>query len=83
MALGNTAVRILVSIVAIPALVLMAYFGSVYFLSFVLIISGISFYEYSVMAKQKGANVNINIGLLAIIFLIINQYKFFLANIIF
>jgi len=80
MALGNTAVRILVSIVAIPALVLMAYFGSVYFLSFVLIISGISFYEYSVMAKQKGANVNINIGLLAIIFLIINQYKFFFSQ---
>ncbi|MFZ1519684.1 MAG: phosphatidate cytidylyltransferase [Ignavibacteriaceae bacterium] len=80
MALGNTAVRILVSIAAIPALVLMAYFGSVYFLSFVLIISGISFYEYSVMAKQKGANVNINIGLLAIIFLIINQYKFFFSQ---
>ena len=32
------------------------------------------------MAKQKGANVNINIGLLAIIFLIINQYKFFFSQ---
>jgi phosphatidate cytidylyltransferase len=76
MALGNTAVRILVSVVAIPALVLMAYFGSVYFLSFVLLISGISFYEFSVMAKQKGANVNINAGILAVIFLVINQYRF-------
>jgi len=80
MALGNTSVRILVSIVAIPALVLMAYFGSVYFLSFVLIISGISFYEFSVMAKQKGANVNVNAGLLAVIFLVINQYKFFFSQ---
>ena len=55
MALGNTAVRILVSVVAIPALVLLSYFGGVYFLSFVLIITGISFYEFSLMAKSKGA----------------------------
>ena len=80
MALGNTAVRILVSLIAIPALVLMAYFGSVYFLCFVLIISGISFYEFSVMAKQKGANVNVNAGLLALIFLIINQYRFIFSQ---
>lgn len=80
MALGNTVVRILVSVVAIPALVAMAYFGSVYFLSFVLIIAGISFYEFAVMAKHKGANVNINVGLLAVIFLIINQYKFFFSQ---
>lgn len=53
MALGNTAVRILVSVIAIPALLLMAYFGGVYFLSFVLIIAGISFYEFAVMARKK------------------------------
>ena len=40
MALGNTAVRILVSIFAIPALVLLSYFGGVYFLSLVLIPGG-------------------------------------------
>jgi phosphatidate cytidylyltransferase len=77
MALGNTAVRILVSVFAIPALVFLAYFGGVSFLSFVLIIGGISFYEFSVMAKAKGANVNVNLGLLAIIFLWLNQYRFF------
>ncbi len=77
MALGNTAVRVLVSVFAIPAIVLLSYFGSVYFLSFVLIIAGISFYEFSVMAKAKGANVNVNFGLLAVIFLVINQYRFF------
>jgi phosphatidate cytidylyltransferase len=80
MALGNTTVRVLVSVVAIPALVIISYFGDVYFLSFVLIISGISFYEYSVMAKSKGANVNVNIGLIGIIFLVINQYKFFFSQ---
>lgn len=77
MTLGNTAVRILVSVVAIPALVAMAYFGGVFFLSFVLIIAGISFYEFAVMAKQKGANLNVNVGLLTVILLIINQYRFF------
>ena len=77
MALGNTTVRVLVSVIAIPALVLISYLGGVYFLSFVLIIAGISFYEFSVMAKTKGANVNINLGLIAIIFLVINQYRFF------
>lgn len=76
MALGNTSIRILVSVIAIPALVSMAYLGGVFFLSFVLIIAGISFYEFAVMAKQKGANVNVNIGMLALIFLIINQYRF-------
>jgi len=80
MALGNTAVRILVSVFAIPALVLLSYFGGVYFLSFVLIIAGISFYEFSVMAKSKGANVNVNFGLFAVIFLILNQYRFFFSQ---
>jgi phosphatidate cytidylyltransferase len=80
MALGNTAVRIIVSVIAIPALVLISYFGGVYFLSFVLIIAGISFYEFSVMAKSKGANVNVNLGLIVIIFLILNQYRFFFSQ---
>lgn len=80
MALGNTAVRILVSVFAIPALVLLSYFGGVYFLSFVLIIAGISFYEFSVMAKSKGANVNVNLGLVAVIFLILDQYRFFFSQ---
>ena len=80
MLLGNTGIRVLVSVIAIPVLVLLSYFGGVYFLSFVLIIAGISFYEFSAMAKAKGANVNVNLGLLAIIFLILNQYKFFFSQ---
>lgn len=80
MVLGNTAVRVLVSVFAIPAIVLLSYFGGVYFLSFVLIITGISFYEFSVMAKLKDANVNVNLGLLAVIFIIINQYRFLFSQ---
>lgn len=79
MSLGNTSIRIFVSLVAIPAIVLMIYLGGVYFLSFVLIISGISFYEFSVMAKTKGASININLGLIAVIILIINEFRFFIS----
>lgn len=80
MALTNTSVRIIVSVIAIPALLLIAYFGGVYFLSFVLIIAGISFYEFAVMAKKKDANVIVYPGIIAVIFLIINQYRFFLSQ---
>jgi phosphatidate cytidylyltransferase len=83
MSLGNTSVRILVSVIAIPALVLLSYFGGVFFLCFVMIIAGLSFYEISIMAKAKGAIVNINAGLIAVIFLIINQYRFFLNSSLF
>lgn len=79
MSMGNTAIRIIVSLIAIPVIVMLIYFGGVYFLSFVLIISGISFYEFSIMAKTKGANLNLNLGLLAVIFLIVNQYRFFIS----
>ena len=80
MALGNTTVRVLVSVFAIPVLVLLSYFGGIYFLSFVLIITGISFYEFSIMAKAKNTNVNINLGLIAIIFIVINQYRFLFSQ---
>ncbi|HEX7357534.1 MAG TPA: phosphatidate cytidylyltransferase [Ignavibacteriaceae bacterium] len=83
MALGNTAVRVLVSVFAIPIIVLFSYLGGVYFLSLVLLIAGVSFYEFSIMAKVKGALVNINLGLIALIFLILNQYKFFYSQYIF
>ena len=81
MGLGNTSIRVIVSIVAIPLLVLLAYLGGVYFLSFVLIISGLSFYEFSVMTKLKGANVNVNIGLIGLIIIILNSYRYFFNTI--
>jgi phosphatidate cytidylyltransferase len=81
MALGNTSIRVLVSIVAIPLLVLLAYLGGVYFLSFVLIISGLSFYEFAMMSKLKGANVNLNFGLLGLVIIILNSYRNFFNTI--
>lgn len=78
--MSNTTIRIIVSVIAIPAIVLLSYFGEVYFLSFVLIISGVSFYEFAVMAKAKNANVNVNAGIIAIIFFVLNSYRFFFNN---
>jgi phosphatidate cytidylyltransferase len=81
MSLGNTAVRVIVSIIAIPAIVLISYLGGVYFLGFVLLIAGVSFYEFAMMSKLKGANVNVNLGILGVIFFILNSFRFFFNNI--
>lgn len=80
MSFGNTAIRIIVAVIAIPALVVLSYLGGVFFLSFVLIIAGVSFYEFAIMAKAKGANVNINLGIIGLIFFILNSYRFLFNN---
>ena len=79
MALSNNATRVLVAIIAIPVVIGASYFGGIYFFLFTLIISTIAFYEFSVLAKNKGANVNLWVGLLSIILFLINQYSFFVS----
>lgn len=74
MTFGNTAIRVFVSVLAIPAIVLLSYIGGIYFLGFVLVITGISFYEFAVMAKNKGANVNLIPGIIGVIFIVTNNY---------
>lgn len=73
MAIGNTATRIIVSAIAIPAIVAVTYFGHVPFLIFVLAISLIAFYEFYIMLKSKNAHVNV-MGFIAVAFLVFNQY---------
>jgi phosphatidate cytidylyltransferase len=79
MALSNNAARVLVAIAAIPVVIGASYFGGIYFFLFTLLISTIAFYEFSVLAKNKGANVNLWIGLLSVIILLINQFRFFVS----
>ena len=79
MALSNNATRVLVAIVAIPVVIGASYFGGIYFFLFTLFISTIAFYEFSVLAKNKGANVNLWFGLLSIVLLLINQFRFFVS----
>ncbi len=76
MALENTAKRVLVSIVAIPLILAASYVGSFIFFSFVLAIALTSYYEFTMLAKNKDANTNIWIGFAALIFLLVNQYNY-------
>lgn len=79
MALSNNATRALVAIAAIPVVIGASYFGSIYFFLFTLFVASIAFYEFSILAKNKGANVNIWLGILSIVLLLINQYNFFVS----
>jgi phosphatidate cytidylyltransferase len=78
LAIGNTATRIIVSAIAIPAIVAVTYFGNIPFLVFVLAISLIAFYEFYIMLKSKNAHVNVLMGFLAVAFLVFNQYHVFM-----
>ncbi len=76
--LSNTAVRIFVSVIAIPLLLLIAYAGGWYFTVFVITISLLSFYEFGKLSEAKGAYVNFAWGTIGIIFILSNN--FFLKN---
>ena len=77
MALGNTATRIIVSLIAIPLILAACFYGGIPFLLFVLVIGLISFYEFSVLAKNKNAYVNFPIGFLTVFVIITNSYYAF------
>ncbi len=76
MPVGNTAKRVLVSIVAIPLILAACYIGNIYFFVFVLFIGLASYYEFFLLAKKKGVSANIWIGILAVSFLLLNQFNF-------
>mgnify|MGYP001143563604 CR=1 FL=1 len=75
MALQNTAVRIIVSLLAIPLILLTAYLGGIYFLLFVLGIALISFHELSGMAKHKNINPQLWFGMISVFLIILNYYN--------
>jgi phosphatidate cytidylyltransferase len=66
--------RVLVSLIGIPVILIASYLGGYYFFSFVVIISLLSFYEFSLLVKHKGANVNLFLGGLIILILLLNQF---------
>ncbi|BDQ04105.1 phosphatidate cytidylyltransferase [Ignavibacterium sp.] len=78
MKLSNTAVRIIVSVVAIPLILLVSYLGKWYFTAFTLAISLIAYYEFSSFARAKNALVNLPVGLIGIVLILLNQFKPFL-----
>ena len=78
MALSNNATRIIVSVFAIPVILAASYFGGIYFFIFTLIISLAAYYEFILLVRNKRANANLWFGLLAIILLLVNQFKVFI-----
>ncbi len=74
MAMSNGVLRVLVSIIAIPAILASSYLGGYFFLIFVLVISLISFYEFSLLVRNKNMYTNIFLGLLSVFILVVNSY---------
>jgi len=66
--------RVIVSLVGVPLILIASYFGGYYFFTFVAIISLLSFYEFSLLVKNKGANLNLPLGGLIILILLLNQF---------
>ncbi len=84
MALGNTATRIIVSIIAIPLILAACFYGKIPFLIFVLGIGLISFGEFSELVKNKSIYTNFISGFLSVGFIIINSYfNFINVNVLF
>jgi len=77
MPLSNSLTRVIVAVLAIPLILAVCYFGKYYFLVFALSIALLSFYEFTLMAKTKGMNLNLLLGIPGIIFIILNQYFHF------
>ena len=74
MALGNTAQRVIVALITIPLIIALSYFGKIYFFFFAAVIGLISYYEFHLLAKNKGVFTHLTPGLLAILSILIGSY---------
>ena len=79
MSISNTATRIIVSVIAIPAIVAACYFGEYYFFAFVLGIGIISYYEFWSFVRNKNINANLIVGIISVGVIITNSYKSFIT----
>lgn len=70
--------RVIVAIIGIPIILISSYLGGYYFFFFVLVISLLSFYEFGLLVKNKGSNINFPLGGIIILLLLLNQYRNFI-----
>lgn len=70
----NTAVRIAVSVVAIPVILWAVLYGHIPFMVFTLAVGMIAYYEFVRITEKKKANPQLLMGLAAILFLQVNEY---------
>jgi phosphatidate cytidylyltransferase len=75
--LSNNATRVIVAVFAIPVILAAAYFGGIYFFIFTLFVSLAAYHEFVLLARNKGANANLWFGFIAIIFLLLNNFRVF------
>ena len=78
MSLSNNATRIIVSVFAIPVILTASYLGGIFFFALTLFISLGAYYEFALLAKNKGANANLWLGFISIILLLTNNFRVFL-----
>ena len=78
MSISENLKRVIVSIVAIPVILVATYFGGYYFLALVIIICLMSFYEFSLIVRNKNAYANLLLGELIILLFLLNQFKTFI-----
>jgi phosphatidate cytidylyltransferase len=74
MSLGNTATRIIVSVAAMPLILLACYFGGLFFLFFIAAIGALAYWEFSRMARNKNAFDLDAVGFIAVLMFITNAY---------
>ncbi len=70
----NTITRIVVSLAAIPLIVLTCYAGGIYFLALMLLIAFLSFHEFAGITGKKNFFVNVVPGFFAVGAIILNFY---------
>jgi len=78
MKLGNTATRIIVSVIAIPGIVLASYLGSYYFFVFITGIGIIAYYEFWFITKSKAIEANLFPGFVSVGLIILNAFRNFI-----
>jgi len=69
--------RVTVALIGIPLILIASYLGGFYFFIFVAAISLLSFYEFSLLVKNKNSDLNFILGSIIIFILLLNQYKSF------
>lgn len=70
--------RVTVSLIGIPLILIASFLGGYYFFFLVAAISLLSFYEFSLLVRNKGSNLNLPLGSIIIFILLLDSYRNFI-----
>ncbi|MCL4550165.1 MAG: phosphatidate cytidylyltransferase [Bacteroidetes bacterium] len=77
-AFSKLSTRVIVAVLGIPLIVIVSLYGKYPFLAFAAFIGLVSFHEFSKMVKNRKYFTNNLVGYLAIVAIILNEYKTFI-----